>query len=530
MNASKYIGPLVAITPPLILLVLVGLMTGWQFVYTLDDPYIHLALAKGVHNFHYGINASEYSAPSSSVLWPFLMAPFASTKGFWLAPLVVNLACLVGTILVLQRLLLSRFRAGWLTSWVLASFVAFCLNIYGLVFTGMEHSLQVLLVAIIAASLAERWSGFPLWASLFLLPLIRYEGLAISIPAICYLGFQGPVARARALTTGLLLVAALVLFSVFLGSLGLGYLPSSVFAKQSATTSGSVLGLVRSIAGSAIGNMYSLPTFTVFSLAFFSGFAAWQRNWFRVLMLLLAPVALHLCLGRNGWFGRYEVFILLYVLILAADLWIGDADALAQGADASAPRQTRSVSDFFKKQALFPLVVVFVIGTRPLWQSTLLTPAAARNIQDQQVQMALIASKYLDKSVAVNDLGAVALSSRQYVLDLWGLGSYEALSLRKDPESDPRLWIPRLMADKKVEHAIVYDSWFPVTPDNWIKVAELKLSGRKITPASDVVAFYATSPGSAQTMSDAISRYVSDHPSNTQMIKKLWGESAHQTM
>ena len=39
--------------------------------------------------------------------------------------------------------------------------------------------------------------------------------------------------------------------------------------------------------------------------------------------------------------------------------------------------------------------------------------------------MALIASEYLNKPVAVNDLGAVALSSKQYVLDLWGLGSYE---------------------------------------------------------------------------------------------------------
>jgi len=56
MNRSKLIGPFIALTPPLILLVLVGLITGWQFVYTLDDPYIHLALAKGINSFHYGIN------------------------------------------------------------------------------------------------------------------------------------------------------------------------------------------------------------------------------------------------------------------------------------------------------------------------------------------------------------------------------------------------------------------------------------------------------------------------------------------
>ncbi len=330
--------------------------------------------------------------------------------------------------------------------------------------------------------------------------------------------------------TGLLLVAALVLFSVFLGGLGLGYLPSSVFAKQSATTAGSVLGLARSMAASVMSNIYSLPTFTVFSLAFLSGFMAFKRNWFRVSMLLLAPAVLHLCLGRNGWFGRYEVSILLYALVVSSDLWAEYVNTSIKGAGASAPRLIKSGPDLLNKQSLFLLMVILAIGTSPLWQSTLLTPAAARNIQDQQVQMALIAGRYLNKPVAVNDLGAVALSSRQYVLDLWGLGSYKALSLRRDPKADPRVWIPRLMADKKVEHAIVYDSWYPVTPEDWIKVAELKLPGRRVTPASDVVAFYATSPGSAETMADSISRYASDYPSKAQMIKMFMGESDRRDM
>ena len=170
-------------------------------------------------------------------------------------------------------------------------------------------------------------------------------------------------------------------------------------------------------------------------------------------------------------------------------------------------------------------MLIFFIWTRMLWQSTLLTPIAAQNIYDQQYQMAVIASQYLKKPVAVNDLGAVALSSSFYVLDLWGLGSYEALSLRKDPKGDPRQWIPRLMADKKVEYAIVYDGWFPVNPDNWIKVAELKLPGIKITPAGSVVAFYATSPESAATMAESISRYTHDHFHKSQMITRFPNES-----
>jgi len=519
MKGSDLRGPAIALAPLLILLVLVGLKTDWQFVYTLDDPYIHLALAKGISGFHYGIISSEFSAPSSSILWPFLMAPFARLQGFWLAPLVINSACLIGTLLVLQRLLVLRFSVRQFSSWVLAAFLAFCLNIYGLVFTGMEHSLQVLLVAIIASALAQRRLSIWFWASLFALPLIRYEGLAISAPVLCYVAFQGRAARAKALLTGLFLVIGLVSFSAFLAGLGLGYLPSSVFAKQSATTAGSVFGLFKAIAVGILGNIYSLPSFTVYSIALLSGFAAWSKSRARVLALLAVPAILHLCLGRSGWFGRYEVSILLYILIISADL-LAEGDGFQSEPLAASPvGRTAGVGRVVKTSTLFPLLLILVVGTSPLRQSTLLTPAAARNIQDQQVQMALIASKYLDKPVAVNDLGAVALSSKRYVLDLWGLGSYEALSLRRDPNSDPRLWIPRLMKEKNVEHAIVYDSWFPVTPDDWLKVAELRLPGKRVTPASDVVAFYATSPGSAKIISHSISRYIADNSSKAGMIK-----------
>jgi hypothetical protein len=224
-------------------------------------------------------------------------------------------------------------------------------------------------------------------------------------------------------------------------------------------------------------------------------------------------------MGRNGWFGRYEVSILLYLLIISADLLADSVGILAEPLMSSPRGQAGGIGRVVKVSTLFPLLLIFVVGTRPVWESTLLTPVAAKNIQDQQVQMALIASRYLDKPVAVNDLGAVALSSKRYVLDLYGLGSYEALSLRRDPNNDPRLWIPRLMAAKDVRHAIVYDSWFPVTPDNWIKVANLKLPGRRVTPASDIVSFYATSPASAKDLTQAIARYKSENPSKASMVQ-----------
>jgi hypothetical protein len=52
--------------------ILAGMLqkTGGTFVYALDDPYIHLAMAEQLVQGHYGINASEPSSPSSSMIWP----------------------------------------------------------------------------------------------------------------------------------------------------------------------------------------------------------------------------------------------------------------------------------------------------------------------------------------------------------------------------------------------------------------------------------------------------------------------------
>ena len=519
MKQANFIGCIIALAPMLILLILVGSRTDWQFIYTLDDPYIHLALAKGIHNFHYGINNYEYSAPSSSILWPFLLAPWASIKGFWLTPLIINLSCFSGTVLLAQRFISQNLKTSPLHAWTLSSFAAFCLNIYGLVFTGMEHSLQILLVTIIAVSLANQNLSRSFWVSIFLLPLIRYEGLAISLPVLIYTGFQGEITRSRALMTGTLLLVSLLLFTAFLWILGLGYLPSSVFAKQSATTVNSFLELGNSLAGSVKKNISSDPTLTILIFAFFSSIATWSRDKFRILILLIAPTALHLGLGSTGWWGRYEVYILWYVLIIATDLLIRRSKGhLTQSVVASASQNARLKVALPKKRVLIPLLLIFFIGTQGLWQKTRFTAAASKNIYDQQVQMALIASEYLNKPVAVNDLGAVALSSKQYVLDLWGLGSYEALSLRREG-SDPQIWIPQLMNKKKVDHAIVYDKWFPIIPDNWIKVAELKLPGKRLTPASSVVSFYSTSQSSAKIMLDSINKYISDHKSKAKMIR-----------
>src|SRR5258705_4599725 len=74
-------------------------------VFATDDAYIHLALAEHLASGHYGVNASEFSAPCSSILWPILLAPFAgSARGEWW-PFALNVASAVTLMLVLERVM-----------------------------------------------------------------------------------------------------------------------------------------------------------------------------------------------------------------------------------------------------------------------------------------------------------------------------------------------------------------------------------------------------------------------------------------
>lgn len=211
-----------------------------HLVYTLDDAYIHLALAENILRGHYGVNAIEVSAPSSSIIWPFIISPFASSPIGEYFPLLLNVLCALATLALFNNIARVALAAetqrgrsvvlGWsLLLWLL------CTNAVGLIFTGMEHSLQILVVVAIAWGLIIDCQGGtrPPWlsAAIIVAPLVRYENMAVSLAAVAYLLARGHRATAATalVTIGLLLGG----FSAFLVSLGLEPFPTSVIAKSS---------------------------------------------------------------------------------------------------------------------------------------------------------------------------------------------------------------------------------------------------------------------------------------------------------
>ncbi|HVL01329.1 MAG TPA: hypothetical protein VM553_16040 [Dongiaceae bacterium] len=481
---GQYLTDIPVLLVPLVLLFLCTLQfTDGHFTYTLDDPYIHLALAKNIWLGHYGINPTEASAPSSSILWPFLLVP-AAALGNWFeyVPLLYNCVFLVLTGLVL---LATFSHLGKLRSLTLTLVLLLSLNCYGLVFNGLEHSLQILLVAFITYAMlnpelirqrAHLSNLF--YASLVLLPLVRYEGLAISVPVLAYCFAQGEKKQAEISTVFLLLL--LGSFSFFLNQKQLGLLPSSVVAKLSDGSSPSVWkNLLRNL------TFYGLILIPVGLICR----KLYGTN--RSFVLMLASVTLlHFLFGKFGWFGRYEVYYVIFVMIIGLHLL------------------TQHNHKRWRVVWLLPILFITLLFC------TLYVPRAAANIHYQHGQMAEIA-KQLDGSVAVNDLGMVTLRSGRYVLDLWGLGSIEALNSRLNSSDEDARWIDRLMTSRNVHYAMIYEGWIKARPANWIKVGELKLMQKRITPAFDTVSFYADTEAAAEKFRAILQQHARRGSSDT---------------
>jgi hypothetical protein len=490
---------LVCITLAIILVRLHGV-----FSYSLDDPYIHLALSQQIAHGHYGINAGEPSSPSSSVLWPFLLAPFSRLPGHTWAPLLLNLLpgwleCLLLAGIVQRWQLLGTRTAGWL-QWAAAAALVICANLVGLTFLGMEHNLQLVTVTGCVWGILEAYAGrpvprFALWMAI-LAPAVRFEDLAVTTGVVLACLAQR---RWRAgLGTLLATLALLALFSVFLVHEGLAPLPTSVLTKGglAGAHSGSAL---HSLLVGALLNLRPIHdaqwrTLSPGILVFFAGLLLnWKSRTRRTAMLCaLVAIVLLWCFGPFGWFYRYDTALRLILLIMCLVALQGHRFAV-------------------------PVSLLLVAGwisfyTRPL----LRTPDAAVSIGRQQYQMHRFEDDFYRGNVAVDDLGWVAMDHPQtaYVLDLDGLASPEAAKQKTRDAA----WLQRITEEHHVALAMVYPSRFLSLPATWVLLGTLtEAPVRYGVVAGTAVRFYATSPEAAPALQSEVNAFRRTLPAEDDM-------------
>jgi len=477
-----------------------------HFTYSLDDPYIHLAMSENLLQGHYGINLQEFSAPSSSIVWPFLLTPFCRLTGsyFLFIPLVINVLISVLVLRVLTQVL-RRVLGGKSHLSSMLCFFLFALNLVGLVFTGMEHSLQVLLAVSVFYGLIqllyEKHLGSWLLAGIVLGPLVRYENIALSLSACFVMWLVRYRRQAVFLMAGALL--PLIAFSFFLHFNGVGWLPSSVLAKSDVMAeAGSVEKIFLNLKENLFekrgrGFLFLISSGILVVAALRNKFSAEQRL---LALFSLGVAGLHLLVGRMGWFSRYEVYAWSVVLLGLVVVF------------QSPLRKWLEKDKWFLQHAVCAGAAI-VLCPAYLY-AHIMTPLGCSNVYEQQYQMHRFITQYWKQPVAANDIGYISFqNSKHYILDIWGLGSYTALKNRAD--TNPA-WMQQLAKKHGTNLAMIYLR--EPLPVNWKKVATLRLGHRRTTVSEANVAFYALNDETVPEIQEALEAFSESLPSGVVLL------------
>jgi hypothetical protein len=472
--------------------------------YTLDDPYIHMALAENIARGHFGVNLGEVSNPSSSILWPWLLATFERIGMMLWAPALVNIACFVLTLRIMLAFCMARLAPlgdGATNVLILVGLAALAFNLFGVIFTGMEHSLHVLLsVVAVTRAIDGKYDRVTL-AALAIAPLVRFEAAIILA-----FGVGAALADRRWMFAASAVLAAalpLALYGWWLSGLGLPILPSSVLSK-SAASSGLVDGgggMIGSLVENLVRNAQSAaaPLFAILAVGLvYAALKRAARD--RLIALgLIAVLVLVALLGRMDSYARYEVYALCVLGLGLVHLLQAELRQLLTS----------------RMRALILGVGLCLLGASlgPYVFAT--TPQGARNIDRQQRQMHRLVTECWRMPVAVNDLGWVSFRNDHYVLDLWGLGSEIARKARLSGEPG---WMKALADANAVDLAMIYPQWFEgELPAEWLKLGEIGFTDRHVTTYAPMTTVYATRPGAESGIRECLRRISDSAPEGVQV-------------
>ena len=476
------------------------------FIYGLDDPYIHMSMARSLSaDGVFGITPEGFTSSSSSPAWTLLLALLFEVLGP-LHDLALWLNVLQGVAVL--AIVSEALRAQGVTAppRFLASLAfVFLTPLPTLAVAGLEHS-QHLALALLFSWLVSRacvdgattkQSALLAVVSL-LMVATRYEGAFLVAAAFAVLLLHRQTVPALLATfCGAL---APVVYAVVSLAHGWYAVPNSVLLKGASQRPLGLFGKVSYYWGAFLrqcyGAPYHLPLLVLAAATLLRSDDSGQARKARVVLwlyLLVAPV--HLTLAKVGYFHRYDAYLVALGLFGLLIYW--------------APKNLREEL-WPKESARRALVVALAIfAAIPVlfraWRALRETPTASKNIFDQQLQMARIAAGFSPTArVALHDIGAVTWFNPDVrIVDIWGLASMKAArAARQGPISEAA--VRELVTENGSEIAMVYEAWYPRRiPREWIRVARLTISDN-VVAGHPTVSFYGTTLENASRLRSAI--------------------------
>jgi len=492
--------------------------TGGRLIYVLDDPYIHMAIAK---NFSqkgiWGVTGSGFTSNSSSLLWTALLSAvyyFASPNE--IAPFAINILVCAVLIFWLYRLLLKQELSSVYLFFLLLA-IAFVTSFPLLIFAGLEHTLQVWVDLVFVVSAARFLSGdgksrcdkVLLLVLAPVLVLVRYEGLFLIFTVCSLLLWR----RDYPLAFWIFVLALFPLACYGALSIQKGWyiLPNTILLKGNLgffTAGFAPREIIKNIVQSYY-NLALYPHMTILILCALGILylrlkdgSSLQHYSTLIWIVFLITALLHMQFARVQAFFRYEAYL------VALGLY-----ALGITLPGIASRELQLLRQRGQYLRLFILAAAFLTAFSPLFLRAVRTfiwiAPAAKNIYEQQYQMAgFISRYYAGGAVAANDIGMINYYADIDCLDILGLASREVARLRLSGEYDAES-LGRLARTKKARISLVYEKWLDEStgiPPEWIKVGSWTIL-RNVSCGDETVSFYAIGRAEEKTLSDNLREF-----------------------
>ncbi|WP_143151020.1 hypothetical protein [Chitinophaga sancti] len=452
------------------------------WTYIIEDPFIHMSIAKNLVLHHiWGPTPYEFCSSSSSILYPILIALLFKVFGFYtIIPFAINLIASLVLIIILQRWLNQNRIKPIGQIFILLSLI-FLTPLPVLVILGMEHTLHLLISFLFIDYLAKYLGSYgsdvsdryilgKILVLGCLLTSIRYEGVFIIV-----IGFSILLFRKLYLRSLLLLfisIAPIVLFGFYSISKGGLFLPNSVLMKSSGIPH-DLISFTEFISEGVWVKLYStaynwsqiVPKQTLLLLPLsYVLFIASSRNkmyYHFGIFILFGTIITHIFFGRMGWFFRYEAyFVGLTIIYIHSFILTSKID-------------NNIFSWEWSKMILISiglfLVIPFIFRS---WDAFRFTSDACKYTFNRNYLVGMFLHEYYDNTnTAINDLGVIAYYNKGNNLDFGGLGNTDVTKSVKGNYNTLDFYCKKL-EERKVTLAVLFDEYcLPLQKARWVKVA-----------------------------------------------------------
>jgi len=499
-----------------------------DFVYALDDAYIHLGMAKNlVSHGHWATNQMSFTSASSSPLWVLIITSVYLVTGVnTITPFILNLLFGIFSTIIFYTLLGKYGVTKYFIPFLLA--FIFITPLPAMLFGGMEHSAQIAFALIFVFSAVKVIShnggimdngGKNYNTILFIVitPLftaIRYEGLILTTLISILLFARGKKMFGMLIFfLGLLPPATYGIISISNGWL---VLPNTILLKSKPPNL-SAVGLVR-FSFKAFTNITEPHVFVlliIMSLLYAGNFRRLKNFWHeKQILLFVTSLALIINMSlieyhHNGAFYRYEAYLMaLGVAVICICIYNFLPDIISF---------FRAGQNKLNKY----LVLIFVlIVISPLFVRVFTIfgiPHAMLEYHNQQYQMAKFVKLYAkDMNVGLNDIGMVSYYTNNKIVDLWGVANVEVVRWMRNGSYSTSV-IDELAKKENMRLVICYQPWFEQyggLPPSWSKLADWTMEDYNFFLGNSTVSIFSVNKEDEDYLKEKLKEFSEKMPAS----------------